>query len=125
EHVPAEGGDGDDAESLAAREVARGEALLHGIEVLERVPAPVAEELAAGGERHASPGPREELDADGPLERADLVADGGLGEMEVLARASEAALLADGQEGREVADLLAKLIHWFDRFYRIITFVDV
>ena len=78
-----------------------------GVDAGEDVPGVAEHDLAERGQldRSGAAGAVEELVADEPLQRRDLLADGGLGVAEAHRRLGERPLGGDGVEGDEVAEL--------------------
>lgn len=71
----------------------------------------LVEEVAAGlGERHGARGPAEQRHGEPRLELGDEAAHRGLGDAQPFGGAPEAQLLGDGDEDREVAQLVEQLI---------------
>ena len=64
----------------------------------------IAQQGAGSGERAIAGGAVKERLANGALELADDLADGGLGAMQAQGGAGEAALLGDGEKGFELAE---------------------
>ena len=98
----------------------RGDVGARGVEPRDDRLGVAEQHLARIGERDGTraAGPLDERLADDPLERRDLLADGGLRVAEPVGGATERPLARDRVEGREVADLDAEpLIRFCDRLH--------
>jgi hypothetical protein len=93
---------GDPAHDLAADGLHRGDGL---VDVAQQPARALEQRLAGDGELDAARGAAQQLAPHELLERADLAAEGGLGDVQPLCGASEVQLLRDGDEGPQVAQL--------------------
>jgi hypothetical protein len=87
---------------LAADRLGNRHRLVH---VAQQLAGAVQERLAGDAQRHPAGGAPQELAADELLQRADLPAEGGLGDVEPLRGPAEAQLLGDGHERAQVPQL--------------------